>query len=79
MADPELTKVFLFTVYMSFYITFQAFTEHQAKMLETNAQVTRLKQQMDDLKLSIKSSQITDKEISSLPAGTRLYESVGRL
>ncbi|XP_003391893.2 PREDICTED: prefoldin subunit 1-like [Amphimedon queenslandica] len=64
MADPELTK---------------AFSEHHTKMIETNANVTRIQQQMEDLKSTARSSQLTERVIASLPEGTRLYESIGRL
>ena len=35
--------------------------------------------QMESLKTSIAKAQLTDREISTLPEGTRMYESVGRM
>jgi prefoldin subunit 1 len=64
MADPELTK---------------AFAEHQAKMIETSSNMQRIQQQIEELNISVKRSQITDREISHLPDGVKVYESIGRL
>nr|CAG4641389.1 EOG090X0LK7 [Eulimnadia texana] len=56
----------------------KAFAELQQKMVETSQKLKLSDIQIDSLKWSIIHSQITDKEMSALPAGTNTYESLGR-
>ena len=48
-------------------------------MIETNTNVTRIQQQIEELRMSARSAQLTEGEIATLPEGTRLYEGIGRL
>lgn len=41
--------------------------------------MVRAQQQIEELKMTDLKSQVTHKEVSSLPDGIRVYESLGRL
>lgn len=64
MADEELKK---------------AFTELQQKTIETQQQVEIANARVEGLQRAVFRNTLTEKEISSLPEGTRAYESVGRI
>ena len=57
----------------------QAFSELQIKMIENNQRVRIAESQIAALKREITKSQLTVEELLKLPAGTKAYESVGRM
>ena len=63
-----------------FYLyKFQAFADHQAKVMETTQRIKVSRGQIESLKLECVKSQVAEKELKSLPGEIRLYESLGRL
>ncbi|XP_062568758.1 prefoldin subunit 1-like [Saccostrea cucullata] len=57
----------------------KAFQELQTKMIATTQQIKLSDAQIDQLKRSIKHSELVEHEIGALPQTTRLYEGVGRM
>ncbi|XP_022087488.1 prefoldin subunit 1-like [Acanthaster planci] len=57
----------------------KAFQELQIKMIDTSQQLKIADAQIDQLKRQKDHARLTDKEISQLPANTRVYEGVGRM
>ncbi|XP_061175761.1 prefoldin subunit 1-like [Saccostrea echinata] len=57
----------------------KAFQELQTKMIATTQQIKLSDAQIDQLKRSIKHSELVEHEIGALPETTRLYEGVGRM
>nr|XP_046266533.1 prefoldin subunit 1 isoform X1 [Scatophagus argus] len=57
----------------------KAFTELQAKMIDTQQKVKLADLQIDQLTRVQKHTQLTHAEITTLPDNTRLYEGVGRM
>lgn len=57
----------------------QAFQELQTKMITTTQQIKVSDAQIEQLKRSIKHSELVEHEIVALPESTRLYEGVGRM
>nr|CAG4652357.1 EOG090X0LK7 [Triops cancriformis] len=57
----------------------KAFGELQQKMIETSQKLRLSDIQIESFKRSIARSQLTDQELSALPAETHMYESVGRM
>ena len=57
----------------------QAFQEHQAKVIETTQRMKMARGQIDGLKIASARADLTGKELSEVPDGTRTYESVGRM
>jgi len=60
-------------------ILLQAFTEMQVNKIETSKKLKMIEMQVDLLKTSKKKYEITDKEITTLPADARVFSSVGRM
>lgn len=56
-----------------------AFQELQVKMVTSTQQIKVSDAQIDQLKRSIKHSELVEHEIGALPDSTRLYEGVGRM
>jgi prefoldin subunit 1 len=57
----------------------KAFTELQMKMVDTKQKIKFTDMQVDNFKRQIAHAMLTDQEIGSLPEGTKVYESVGRM
>ncbi|KAM9331821.1 prefoldin subunit 1 [Pholidichthys leucotaenia] len=57
----------------------KAFTELQAKMVDTQQKVKMADLQIDQLTRVQKHARLTHAEIATLPDNTRLYEGVGRM
>lgn len=57
----------------------KAFQELQVKMVTSTQQIKVSDAQIDQLKRSIKHSELVEHEIGALPDSTRLYEGVGRM
>lgn len=57
----------------------QAFTELQAKVIDTQQKARLADLQIDQLTKVQKHARLTQTEMTSLPDNTRLYEGVGRM
>lgn len=57
----------------------RAFTELQCKMIDTNQKLKLADLQIDNLKRIKQRSELTVREVDSLPQETRTFESVGRM
>lgn len=57
----------------------KAFQELQVKMVTSTQQIKVSDAQIEQLKRSIKHSELVEHEIGALPDSTRLYEGVGRM
>lgn len=57
----------------------KAFTELQMKMVESKQKIKLNELQVESLKRQVAHSMLTDTEIGSLPEGTKVYESAGRM
>ncbi|CAG5008041.1 unnamed protein product [Parnassius apollo] len=57
----------------------KAFTELQVKMVETSKKIQIIDSQINTLKRVLQHLDITQREISTLPPGTKTYESIGRM
>ncbi|XP_023338964.1 prefoldin subunit 1-like [Eurytemora carolleeae] len=57
----------------------KAFGELQMKMVESKQKIKLNDMQVESLKRSIAHSMLTDQEIATLPQGTKVYESAGRM
>lgn len=57
----------------------KAFTELQQKIIDTTQKLKLADVQIDSLKRSKQHAELTVKEVTSLPANTKTYESVGRM
>ncbi|XP_022317232.1 prefoldin subunit 1-like [Crassostrea virginica] len=57
----------------------KAFQELQLKMVTSTQQIKVSDAQIEQLKRSIKHSELVEQEIGALPDSTRLYEGVGRM
>ncbi|MBN3314396.1 PFD1 protein, partial [Atractosteus spatula] len=57
----------------------QAFAELQAKVIDTQQKVKLADLQIEQLSRMKKHAHLTDTEITTLPADTRMYEGVGRM
>lgn len=57
----------------------KAFMELQLKMVETSEKIQIIDSQIDMLKRVLQHVDVTKREISTLPSGTKTYESVGRM
>ncbi|XP_076334215.1 prefoldin subunit 1 isoform X2 [Tachypleus tridentatus] len=56
----------------------KAFQELQTKMIETTQKLKMSDIQIESLKKTIQHAKLTDSEILSLPADTRMYQGLGR-
>ncbi|XP_013792665.1 prefoldin subunit 1-like [Limulus polyphemus] len=56
----------------------KAFQELQTKMVETTQKLKMSDIQIESLKKTIQHAKLTDSEILSLPADTRMYQGLGR-
>lgn len=61
------------------YLFLQAFTELQAKVIDTQQKARLADLQIDQLTKVQKHARLTQTEMTSLPDNTRLYEGVGRM
>lgn len=57
----------------------KAFKELQQKMLETTQQLKVADARIDVLKQGMRHTQLTGKELSSMPPDTKMYQGVGRM
>ncbi|XP_053624586.1 prefoldin subunit 1-like [Plodia interpunctella] len=57
----------------------KAFFELQVKMIEANKQMKDIDAKLNALMRYLQHAGITQREISTLPTGTKTYESVGRM
>lgn len=57
----------------------KAFVELQVKMVETSKKIQVIDSQISVLKRVLHRVEITQHEISTLPPGTKTYESIGRM
>ncbi|KAL0852064.1 hypothetical protein ABMA28_000316 [Loxostege sticticalis] len=57
----------------------KAFVELQVKMVETSKKIQVIDSQIGVLKRVLQHVDITQREISTLPPGTKTYESIGRM
>ncbi|XP_077122116.1 prefoldin subunit 1 [Ranitomeya variabilis] len=57
----------------------KAFTELQAKVIDTQQKVKLADLQIEQLSRTKKHAHLTDTEIKNLPDGTPMYEGVGRM
>lgn len=57
----------------------KAFQELQAKVITTTQQVKLAEVQIAQLTRNITHAKLTDQELSTLPEGTRTYQSIGRM
>ena len=57
----------------------KALTEHQTKVVESVQQINYAEAQMESHQRTITYSDITSEELKTLPEGTNVYESVGRM
>lgn len=57
----------------------KAFVELQVKMVETSKKIQVIDSQIGVLKRVLQHADVTQREISTLPSGTKTYESVGRM
>ncbi|CAG0883571.1 unnamed protein product [Darwinula stevensoni] len=57
----------------------KAFVELQHKMIETSQKLRLADIQIEQLKGVITHSQLTEREIKSLPGETKMYQSLGRM
>ncbi|CAB3361374.1 Hypothetical predicted protein [Cloeon dipterum] len=55
----------------------KAFIAQQQKLIETRQKLRLADVQIDALKLDIRRSELTDREMAALPDNTTVYESVG--
>ena len=64
MADEEIRK---------------ALTEHQTKVIESVQQINYAETQIENHQRTISYSELTADDLNTLPEGTNVYESVGRM
>ena len=57
----------------------RAFAELQAKSAETRRRLKIIDMQVENERRSITHAELTEAEVKSMPEGTRLYNSVGRM
>ena len=57
----------------------RAFAELQAKTGETRRRIKIMDMQVENERRSITHAELTEAEVRSMPEGTRLYNSVGRM
>lgn len=75
--DSEQEKCFHFMSMCC--VLLQAFTELQAKVIDTQQKARLADLQIDQLTKVQKHARLTQTEMASLPDNTRLYEGVGRM